>query len=163
MNLLWALLLPALLHTNDAQRIRIWADYYSQYYRLDKKLVYLIIESESPWVPWGTDTSSYRAKDQKGDHDHSFGPMQIKLHTAKVLWPNKHITEKLLLYDVRFNINTGCRALVYEFEYFRAKTKTIRGAWLLALTSYNKGRPKTIRTWTSNEYARRIYTQWRGS
>jgi hypothetical protein len=147
--------------SNDAKKVKKYADYYADYYRLDRRLVYFVIEAESPWLHWGLDTLQYVAHEQKGDSNASLGPMQVKLKTAKKLWPNRKVTERMLLHDIEFNIATGCRLLVAEYEYFRARTKTIKGAWLLTLTAYNRGRTETIQTMKSNSYARSIYNKWK--
>ena len=142
---------------NDALIVKHYADYYSEYYRIPKIMFYRVIEAESPWYHLGSDTlKMYSARKQLGDHNKSFGPMQIKLKTAQALWPNIHITRKKLLTDIELNIASGAKLLDQEFTYFRPRTKSIKQAWLMALTSYNLGRETALKLRKPSKYAKKI-------
>lgn len=141
----------------DAMKVKKYADYYSEYYRIPKLIVYRIIEAESDWRHDNLRSKRFKASSFIGDDSCSFGPMQDNLYTSRAIWNDSTITALRLLHDVAYNINTGCKILESEFFYFRTRLVDMDKIWLMVITSYNRGRPTTLKLKKPNNYAYRVY------
>ena len=81
-------------------------------------------------------------------HDRSscvgaLGPMQIMPATAKLIWPNRKFTNKMLSTDIEFNVETSMKLL--NRLYMKYKD------WKLVFGAYNTGTPCV------NGYAINVY------
>jgi hypothetical protein len=73
----------------------------------------------------------------------AIGPMQIMPSTAKMMWPGSSITNKKLMNDIQFNVETSMKLLRRLYDKY--------GNWKTVFGCYNTGRPCV------NGYAERVY------
>ena len=72
----------------------------------------------------------------------TYGAMQIKLSTAKLIWKDSKITVDRLTNDIEFNVETSVKLLSILKESY--------GTWGKALGAYNTGKPIV------NNYAKEV-------
>ncbi len=73
----------------------------------------------------------------------AIGPMQIMPSTARMMWPDSSISNKKLMHDIQFNVETSMKLLrILHNKY---------GDWKIVFGCYNTGRPCV------NGYAEKVY------
>lgn len=73
----------------------------------------------------------------------AIGPMQIMPATARLMWPDSTITNRQLMTNIQFNVETSMKLLRKLYDKY--------GDWKIVFGCYNTGRPLI------NGYAERVY------
>ena len=121
---------------NHSEQVYFWAQKYRKQYNIPEKIIFGVLKQETNW---SRNNPKYKAN-QVGDDGTSLGPAQVKIPTASAIW-NKKVEKNKLKNNISFNIETACKILKDEFNYFKFESENKEKVWLHVLSSYNLGRP----------------------
>lgn len=148
----------------DAVTLKESIDYFADFHRIPRTLMYSSAEQESPWkyCKYQTD-STYKAHKQIGKAG-ELGPFQIKPNTARLVWHDNKISDKVLhwklLHNIPYNVETAARLLEGDYDFYSRRFKTVDKIWKFTITAYNLGRYKANHIPKPNAYALSVFNRW---
>jgi hypothetical protein len=127
---------------NDPSCIRMYfsIEKFAEKYKIPKRFAYGIAFAETRYEgPFDWDYRHIQTS-LVG----AIGPMQIMPSTAKLVWPNRKITNRQLMTDIQFNVETSMKLLRILYDKY--------GDWKIVFGCYNTGKPLI------NGYAEKVYS-----
>jgi soluble lytic murein transglycosylase-like protein len=112
---------------------------FAEKYNIPKRFAYGIAFAETRYGgPF-----DWNYKHTQTSYAGAIGPMQIMPSTADMMWPGKKISNKKLMTDIQFNVETSMKLLRRLYDRY--------GNWKTVFGAYNTGTPCV------NGYAERVY------
>lgn len=157
----------------DAVVLKENIDYFADYHRLPRTLMYSVAEQESPWKlfkkvitdsTYKTDTAYVASKQIGKAKEKELGPFQIKPSTARLVWRDKTTPLKVLkwklLHNIAYNTETAAILLEGDYDFYSRKYKNVDKIWKYTLTAFNLGRYKTNHIPKPSKYGMAVFNRW---